>query len=677
MKLRALAAAAAVFCAMGSASAHEPMGVLYPPPGNFAPPAASGEREPPPPCTQDCFVLSELVLRGKAEGPMTFELRGQVRAREETKIPLFGPPSQVRLDDVTIDGARATVTFDSERYYLLTSSRSFTIRGRVTPGDDQMLTVAGPIVSVDARLSKGRVVEGERLSGVLASVLHFDPMDEGVAAKPKAPLSVRLTRALRFGRETSFVMRVVASQGSDIGSLRVPLQYGEKVGDVQGAKEWRVDGADLVLAVDGQNAEVTVAGTMPEPKGLKTYAPDPRSPYEMWMIEADPDHLVAIGGEVKLVELNQAQIPPTMPGARTYLVQRGQHLDIDVRSLVRGDVLAAVARSHHRFVTITGSGELVSDEKLQLDNNGLDHLMVSPAGKAMYLSLGGKPHHILHLEPGAPEILVPLQTGTQVARIQSRSDVRVFPLLGVLSVPGASYPLTTGASETTIGLPADVHPIALTGGDRMRTSFSRGDAVAAILGVVFGCFAFRTRKTRALGALALAGLWFVSKEGYFVAAGLSFVLGALFLASRFVRGTRLLVAGGGIVVVALVCGRLALAEAGVAPEQEMLAEKPFVEADSVYTPPERGDVTPVSLALPTAEKYVKTTRQLVSKDRPFVPRVFYVTSTAIGSLHVVWMLLVGLLAWAHRDQLLELKRRIVLRLSRAPNAAAATEAPPF
>ena len=69
---------------------------------------AQGEKandSPPPPCTEDCWQLAHLTLRGAVNGPMTFELKGTVRANEDRKIPLFGPPTQMRLDDLSMDGA--------------------------------------------------------------------------------------------------------------------------------------------------------------------------------------------------------------------------------------------------------------------------------------------------------------------------------------------------------------------------------------------------------------------------------------------------------------------------------------------------------------------------------------------------------------------------------------------
>ena len=79
-------------------------------------------------------------------------------------------------------------------------------------------------------------------------------------------------------------------------------------------------------------------------------------------------------------------------------------------------------------------------------------------------------------------------------------------------------------------------------------------------------------------------------------------------------------------------------------------------------------MTPVSLSLPTSDRYVTSSRQVVSAERPFVPRVVYVTSTLVAVFHVVWLFLVALLVWAHKDQLARVKAHVVARLARRPEA---------
>lgn len=644
--------------------------------------AADAPAASPPviePCTQDCYILSHLSLRGAVDGTMTFELSGSVRAREETKVPLFGPPGQVHLSDVTIDGARANLMFDPDNYFLFTSSRSFTVRGKLSLGSDWILSVPGPLVALDASLTKGKLIEGDKQSGILASVLHFDPMIEGAgdgaeSSKPKVPVVFRVSRALRVGRETNFVYRITASQGTDLGVIRFPLKHGEKVADAQGATGWSVEGTDLLLPTNGKEADVTVSGTL---TNVKSFTPDDRAAYEWLLVEADPEHRFATSGEGKLVETTQSPIPPTMPGARVYLLQRGQKIDVDSRSLVRGDVLAAVARSHNRFVAITGAGELLSDELITYDNNGLDHLALSPAGKAVYLSSDGSAQRILHDDEHSKDVLVPVSTGSHRLRVQTLSNVRIWPLVGALSIPPSTYPLSTSTVDTTVGLPPEVHPVAVFGGDNVRWGLGRGDLVGVALGIALACFGFRTRRTRMIGALATAGLWFVSREGFVIAASGLGIVGLVFLASRFLRSTKLLVASGFIVSAGMLVARAILSDGGASePARDMLVDKPTLptpESSSSFssgasrgsTP---GDITPVSLSFPTSERYVTSSRQVVSQERPFVPRIVYVTSTFIGFLHLVWLGLVGLLVFSHRDKLALIKAKIALRLARRPEA---------
>ena len=188
--------------------------------------------------------------------------------------------------------------------------------------------------------------------------------------------------------------------------------------------------------------------------------------------------------------------------------------------------------------------------------------------------------------------------------------------------------------------------------------------------------------------MCTAGLWFVSREGFVVAVSALFLAGAIFLATRFVRGTWLLVASGLLTVVALLGGRFALSsDATAEPTHEMFVERPDLprpEAPGGSQPTFSGDpktdITPVSLSFPSSERYVQASRQLVSSERPFVPRIVYVTSTFIAGLHAVWLALVALLVWAHRDRLIALKAKIADRLTRRPtipDPTDAREAPPF
>jgi hypothetical protein len=370
-------------------------------------------------------------------------------------------------------------------------------------------------------------------------------------------------------------------------------------------------------------------------------------------------------------------------------VQRGQGLEVEARSLVRGDVLAAVARAHQRHVAITGRGELISDESIRYDNNGLDHVMVTPAGKPMYVSTDASAQRILHTEAGARDIVVPVRAGTHLLRVQSLAEARLPPLVGVVAIPSTTYPLATSSAEITIGLPEGVHPLAVLGGDRTRWGFARADLIAAALGIALACFGFRKHKARALASVCTVGLWFVSREAFVVAAAGLFLAGGIFLASRFLRGAWLMVAASALTASALLGGRFVLgSDATAEPAREMFVERPELprpEVSGGSTPTFSGDpktdITPVSLSFPSSERYVQTSRQLVSSERPFVPRVVYVTAAFVGVLYAAWLALMGLLVWEHRERLVALKAKIEGRLARrpalSPDPATATEAPPF
>jgi hypothetical protein len=77
-------------------------------------------------------------------------------------------------------------------------------------------------------------------------------------------------------------------------------------------------------------------------------------------------------------------------------------------------------------------------------------------------------------------------------------------------------------------------------------------------------------------------------------------------------------------------------------------------------------VTPVSLSMPTSERYVQTSRQLVTSKRPFTPRLVYATSSFFALLEIGWLGIVGMLLLAHRCGLAALMNRVRERLSRRP-----------
>ena len=54
------------------------------------------------PCAQRCFTLDRMRITGDVgRGALAFEIRGDLLADGPVAVPLFGPPSNVRVEAVT------------------------------------------------------------------------------------------------------------------------------------------------------------------------------------------------------------------------------------------------------------------------------------------------------------------------------------------------------------------------------------------------------------------------------------------------------------------------------------------------------------------------------------------------------------------------------------------------
>jgi hypothetical protein len=665
----------------------------YPYP-SMAQPAAPPE--PPPPCTERCYTLSRLQIWGQVGKPMPFVLEGEVLAKEPYPVPLFGAPGQVRLDGVTENGGPATVGIDNDHYFLLTTARRFTLRGTITLGEDQTINVPGPLNAFDARLEQGKVIEGDHLSGLSGATLHFDPMiPESEGSKPSGPTVFQLSRALRVGAQIGFQYRLTVSAPAELGVVRLPLAHGETVQDVSGSTGWKVEAGELVMPVTGHDAQLFVNGTLPK---LEPMGPDPRSAFEFFLVESGPEHRVTVERGPKQLDVKQSPIARSLPSARLYLVHRGDTLRAEARALARGEVLAAVVREHDGLVVVTARGDAVASEILRYENNGLDQLVLAPAGKPMFLAIDEDPKRILHDREGSTDLLVPLDTGTHTVRLQSILRQRVAVFGGVLAPPMPSHALTTSKQTVTLALPATVKPLALFGGDKTRWFFDGRDAVGALVGLVVGLVAFRTRRTRLLGGLALAACWFVSDALFVGAASLGLVVAGGFLASRFLRGKWLGFATAAAALAVVFSAKLVL-DAGPARPDEARDAAAIAShlslprsyspqggggASSVATPrtdgitPEGaqlageangglvGGATPIALSMPSFDYTLQASRELVTRERPFAPRLVYATSLTVGLFRFGWLALLGWLLFEHRGSLARLWQLVRERLQKRP-----------
>jgi hypothetical protein len=690
-------------------------------------------------CTDHCFVLTRLELTGAADTGMGFTLEGAVLADAPVPVPLFGPPTHARIDKVTENGKPAAVGFEGDHWYVVTAPGRFVVKGTLAIDGDLALAIPGPLDTLDAELSRGRVVEGAHLSGLQGMTVHFD---RAATATPAAePPVFQLSRAVRVGREITFEYHLVMRSGLDLGVVRLPLAYGEKVLDVQGSTGWNVQGTELVLPTAGRSASMVITGTLAT-VGTK-FEPDARSSYEWWLVESDAEHRLTVAGDSRQVDASESPIARTQPSARLLLVGRGQHVEVTVQALVSTEVLAAVVRSHERTLVLTTRGDLVADDTLVYENNGIDWLSLPPTGRAVFLGTDGHAERVMRQsdDPTA-DVLVPLRVGSHNVRMQSVSNASIGALGGILAVPVPVHALTTSRAHATIGLPADVHPIAVLGGDRAWYACCATDGLALAVSIGIAIAALRGRTRRIVGAVALGGLWLASPLAWELVVGAGAIALAAWLSARLLGRAMRVVAWSGLALAAFILGigsmrasshqdgwanqhdlggeitrgaaatvpmDLPVARETVAPAfpepapaqgQSVVSDGEFRSMDKLEAAKQgtvRADygfggaignfngrlalggitqgVAPVALTLPGYARSVTVSRELVTKERPFTPSVVYVTTTGLAPLVALWLVSVAWLAWAYRREGARLVRVVRERLARTPATHASDPVP--
>jgi hypothetical protein len=680
------------------------------------------QRNAAAPCTEHCFVLTRLRLAGAPDGEMKFALEGAVLTDKAVAIPLFGSPAHARIDRVNENGKPAAVGFENDHWFVLTASRRFAIEGAVTLDGDLTLTIPGPLDALDAELAHGRVVEGAHLSALANLTVHFE-RDLASPSAPEPPI-FQLSRALRIGRETAFEYHLVLRSAKDLGVVRLPLAFGEKVLEVRGSTGWSLQGAELVLPTAGRFAEITIDGAL---ASLPRFEPDSRSAYEWWLVESDAEHRLTTSGDARPIDAAQSPIARTLPNARLFLVGRGEHLEVSAQALVATEALAAVVRDHERKIILTPPGDLVTDDVLSYENDGIDWLAWPPDGRAVFLGTDGKAERLMRQADGARELLVPLRIGSHSVHLQALASAPIGALGGSLTVPTPVHALTTSHATVEVDLPGRMHPLAVLGGDRAWLAFSAWDAIVLAASVAIASALLRGRLRRALGAAVLVGLWLVMPVAWEGVAGLA-VFGIAWSWARLLsRGLRI-AAWVALVVLAFVGGTATvrqtksatargelgwaadggyrtlvvddaderkadamtlrngelangqdLAPSASPPSGSVVDAPTYLMKKAIPMGTENGrravegvapGVAPVALPLPAYERSVVVRREFVTRDRPLVVRVVYVTTTGLAPLVGLWLACIAWLARLQAADVARFARALRERMARRGNPAA-------
>ncbi len=664
-----------------------------------------------PTCAARCYTLDHLTLRGDLKtGKLQFELEGALLARG-VDVSLFGTPDKVRLENVTENGVPAVVGFEGDRYFFRPSAGKFVLRGTVTVGDDRTLQLPTPLNRFDSNITGGRVTEGASLSGLQSGAIHFDSED---ATPAPAPTIFSLSRALRVKKSIEFEYRLTVQGGSDLGLVHLPLRYGEKITDVVGSTGWKVEGEDLVLPTTGNAMTVTVTGILTQ---LGSFSPDPRSPFEWWLLESDQDHRLITSGDAKQHDSAESPIARREVSARLFMIGKGQKLDVNLQTLATMEVLSAVVHRMDRHVVLTSSGDLVSQDTYSYENSGIDYLRLTPTGKPLFLSIDGGSERLMHKD-GETALMIPLRVGSHDVMTQSIDDWSPGFFGGRKTFVSPELPLATGRASLRLGLPADVHPMVVTGGDHTQWPVGRNDGIALALSALLSAIALRGNKKRALGFASLAGLWFFSHPVFGVTLAATAVTGAVVgiskLSPRARRWTIGLSAAAAVVAIPFVFNlnrsHDVTRDGTIAPAfYDLPAGQTFGgaaragseeadKADSNDNLDGRRDdaaknignfraqlsqsgmidgVRPVALAMPSSVNEVYVQTEMVSAGKPFAPTVYFVTDAGLLVLGLFWIGCAASLGWSERERLKALREKMKEWLTPKPEGAStpAPEAP--
>jgi hypothetical protein len=295
--------------------------------------------------------------------------------------------------------------------------------------------------------------------------------------------------------------------------------------------------------------------------------------------------------------------------------------------------------------------------------------------------------------------------------VQSLLAVSHGAFFGRLALPMSRHPLNATQAELDLGLPLDVHPVALLGGEQPWWFLHGADGVALALAALFAALLFRGRARRLVGALVLGGLWFVSHPAFAALGAFSLAGVAAWLASRLAPAgrVRLLarVAAPALVLLAALYAAPRLRHAGVPDEGWLLASnqddrlsevRAFVQRSAERGTRELVDraiaqrgvfaalggseananpgweltegATPVQLPLPMPDRVVHIRARMVTPSAPFRPVLIYATDAVLWAAGALWLLAAALLLALHRRALAALIARARARLERETPARA-------
>ena len=567
-----------------------------------------------------------------AENELNIVGSGQILSGNNVKVYLFGPASDILVENIMVNGVSAPVSFDNRGYFFIVNDGSFTFHGKLkirTIGQVN-LQVPGPLNKLTFDMKHGYAIGGDR----------YGLFNENIILQRSQEVAKLIDGKFRYSfadRNEFYYIISYKAFGSTLGREIIPLRNNEQISSVTGAIKWEQKGSQLILDLKSDTATVSIRGLF-DSNNIKI--PLSKGKHKV-LLESDPEQKLSISTSATEQDLSEAGIPSTYNNARAFLATYHDTFTITLKRLdVLPSLAASVSLATNR-VAITKKGSVLGELSYRYANTGVDYVEMDVPGTPLYASTGNS---AVKLTKEDKLMLTLPKTGSsgggrlEVVYFETKTPLK---FIDIIDIPLAKTDLPITTQTTSVYLPGEYFVIETLGakGGSELPSLQNILLLVLVLGA-FGYFILKDKKFVSAYIIFAAGLLMFDLKLFL----LLIVISSVVLMKKYVTdrqtkgfikwafvGAGILVVLGIIVFVAVMfMGSLgtskgishyevgsdyAMIEKGAAVPQFRNTQV-IGEGDGSITVPTKKGVFPVKLELPRLGKTISVTNNLVTKENP-------------------------------------------------------------
>jgi len=608
---------------------------------------------------EQLYALSDVTLSGDLDSNfLSIAGSGEVITGQDVKVYLFGPASDVLVDNVVIGRKQVPVSFDGKGYFFVVNGGKFAFTGELkvrTPGQVR-LYVPGPMNELKFDLQHGYPIGGDK----------YGLYGNEVIIQRSGKVATLVDGSFRFtyaDRNDFYYVVRYRSFGKSLGREIIMLPNGESVISVVGAKDYSVQGGSLILELEGSEASVAVSGTF----GSNSLRAPLSEGMHHVLIESDPEKKITISTDAKEIDLKESTLPSTYGNARAFLASNKNQFTIIVKVLDKYPSLAASVGSATNNIAITEKGSMLGELRYIYSNTGVDYIELDAPGTPLYAATGYGTPVKLTKEDNKLFLSFP-KTGSgsgTLDMIYFKAGEALKPF-GLVEVPVVNTVLPVTQQTTTIFLPSD-YTVLYTFGARGGSELPELKSVI-LFAIIMGGLAYGIR-----GRMGFVAPYVVFTAGLVMFDGILFavavIISIVLVIKKHIERKALgwMMVGAGVLValclaliVFVAILQMGIFNMGGGPsystariqsdyaEVEKAAQAPMArsmnllgDGSGAISVPQREGVLPVRLELPRLGKTITVTNHLVTKENPvklsvlivanWLSWIFYAISLASGA----------------------------------------------